>query len=103
VHILVSALMTLKYPNFVDFRVYLIPAREGEASIGNSCGLGLEANRRLIGDSVQVVGDAHSVNDVVVGNDVANAVAVLDGVGVGNAVGVAKGCAWTAELIQLVI
>ncbi len=47
-----------------------------------------------------MVGNAH---DVVVGNDVANAVAVLDGVGVGYAVGVAKGCAWTAELIQLVI
>jgi hypothetical protein len=47
-----------------------------------------------------VVGDAH---DVVVVNDVANAVAVLDVVGVGYAVGVAKGCAWTAELIQLVI
>ncbi len=50
-----------------------------------------------------MVGDAHSVNDVVVVNDVANAVAGLNGVGVGNAVGVAKGCAWTAELIQLVI
>ncbi len=52
-----------------------------------------------------MVGDAHSVNDVVVGNAVANAVAVLDGVGVGYAVAVAvaKGCAWTAELIQLVI
>jgi hypothetical protein len=47
-----------------------------------------------------VVGDAH---DVVVGNDVANAVAVLNVVVVGYAVGVAKGCAWTAELIQLVI
>jgi hypothetical protein len=47
-----------------------------------------------------VVGDAH---DVVVVNDVANAVAVLNGVGVGYAVGFAKGCAWTAELIQLVI
>ncbi len=50
-----------------------------------------------------MVGDAHSVNDVVVINDIANAVAVLDVVGVGYAVGVAKGCAWTAELIQLVI
>ncbi len=47
-----------------------------------------------------MVGDAH---DVVVGNDVANAVAVLNVVVVGYAVGVAKGCAWTAELIQLVI
>jgi hypothetical protein len=50
-----------------------------------------------------VVGDAHSVNDVVVVNDIANADDVLDVVNVGYAVGVAKGCAWTAELIQLVI
>ncbi len=50
-----------------------------------------------------MVGDAHSVNDFVVVNDVANAVAILDVVGVGYAVGVAKGCTWAAELIQLII
>ena len=53
------------------------------------------------------MGNAHSIDQVVVAYDVADAVldvvAIDDIVAADDAVGISDSCSWTAQLIQLVI